>query len=86
MAEELGVKNDEENDLKNNEELHKKLIERLDKIASDKSFNNLEKIRGIIINTKDWKKEGLVTTSMKKKRKDIEKYFKDDIKELYEKL
>lgn len=86
MADDLGVKAEEDGELKDNEELKKKIIEKLDQVAKDKSFNNLEKIRGVIIDTKDWKEEGLVTTSMKKKRKDIEKHFKEDIKKLYEKL
>ena len=86
MAEDLGVKAEEGGDLKDSEELQNKLIEKLDQIASDKSFNNLEKIKGVIVDTKDWKKEGLVTTSMKKKRKDIENHFKQDINELYKKL
>lgn len=58
----------------------------IEKIRVQKEFNSLEKIRDLIISTENWEEKDLMTTTLKKKRHDLKKYFEKDIEEIYSKM
>ena len=62
------------------------LLKDIEEVRIQSKFNSLEKIRKLIISTKNWEEEGLITNTMKKKRNVIAKYYKEDIDKLYSDL
>lgn len=65
MGANLGI---HEDDLVNSENFKQALMNEFLKIAKEKNFNSLEKIRGLVIETESWMDLDLITTSFKKKR------------------
>lgn len=61
----------EETNLETNEDLKKKLLGKLEAIRKEHEFNGLEKIKDLIISCNSWENDGLLTTTMKKKRHKI---------------
>lgn len=49
-------------------------------------MNRLEGLAAIKVDTDDWQSKGLITESLKKKRHELEKYYQDDFKKMYQKL
>ena len=49
------------------------------KIAASEKFNSLEKIRGVIFETRSWVDLELITTSFKKKRFTLKEFYKQNI-------
>lgn len=56
------------------------------KCNKENKLNSLEKIKGLIVDTRDWQNLGLITNSFKKKRNELKKFYQEQINKLYEKL
>ena len=63
--------------------LKKHILGLLDTIAKAKKFNSLEKIRNVILDTRTFQEAGIVTSSMKLKRSEAAKVYKQQISEAY---
>lgn len=59
------------------------IIKLFDGMAAKKKFNSLEKIKGLIIETRSFTDLGVMTSSLKLKRPDAGKVFKAQIMEIY---
>ena len=82
LAQEFNI-NDSREELAQNKDLKNKIVELINNKAKKKNFSSLEMIKGILIETKDWKEMDLVTNNFKIKRKEVEKEYKERIEELY---
>jgi flagellar biosynthesis regulator FlbT len=55
-------------ELEKNEEFKKKILEMFLRVHKEKNLNGLEKIKGVIIEGRNWADLDLITTTFKKKR------------------
>lgn len=62
------MKIEEGSESEQKEQLRKKLIVLFEEMRVKNKFNGLERLKDIIITNEDWQNNGLLTTTMKKKR------------------
>ena len=86
LAKELGVAEDTPENLANNPQLKKKIIELFDVKAKDAKLNPLERIKAIHIETTPFGELKLLTEAFKVKRVDTRDYYKAVFEELYANL
>lgn len=70
----------------NEENVEKKIVEYLEQVRAKSGLNRLEGLAAVKIETEDWLEKNLITNSLKKKRHDLENYYKKDFDKMYEKL
>ena len=86
-SESLGCDENDIENMKNDEKLIQLIVDDLDKIAKDNSFNGLEKVKYIILDNEGFTVENqCMTPTMKIVRKKVEKKFKDKIDDLYKSI
>ena len=86
LAKELGVAEDTPENLANNPQLKKKIIELFDVKAKEAKLNPLERIKAIHIETTPFGELKLLTEAFKVKRVDTRDYYKAVFEELYANL
>lgn len=86
LSAEFGVQGEDAEQLAKDPNVKKGIIGLIDKIAKEKNFNSLERLKDVYIETKPFHDLGLLTEAFKVKRPDTEKLFKDKFEEMYKKL
>ena len=85
LSHEFGLElGDNVEEIVKNEEFKKKLLEIFDQAASEAGFNSLERIKGLVVDSKSFTELNLVNDSQKLKRKECEEYYKPEFNKLYE--
>ncbi len=86
LGKEYGVEIKEGENLNDNEDFKKKILEGLLKTNKETKLNSLEKIKGVYLDNSSWMDLNLITNSFKKKRNALKKHYQPQIDLLYTKL